>query len=287
MFVLHTAKVVRSFMRVYPKTSLKCAAAPNVFFNSNVIDVFTQNSSQNFSTSKIREKSAPNNSSSESVSVITPSKFSTFMSSANKNAPGFAAAVAVASAGTFAAEYLGQALLAFQGVSGGNSPISGIPVAILLGLGINNLSSSLPERLTPGLKTCTTTVLRAGIICVGAKLSCFDVVKLGVAGVPVVMSAVGMGLLFTTQLAKFAGLPARMGSLIAAGTSICGVTAITAVAPVIKASPRDTAVAVANVVAFGTMGMLIYPYVAHSLLPASEQIGLFLGTAVHVRFFSL
>jgi uncharacterized membrane protein YadS len=41
------------------------------------------------------------------------------------------------------------------------------------------------------------------------------------------------------------------------------------------------AYAVANVVAFGLIGMLLYPYLAHSLLNTSETIGLFLGTAVH------
>ena len=52
------------------------------------------------------------------------------------------------------------------------------------------------------------------------------------------------------------GLPSKMSSLIAAGTSICGVTAITALSPAIKANERDTGVAVVNVVAFGTLGML-------------------------------
>ena len=33
-------------------------------------------------------------------------------------------------------------------------------------------------------------------------------------------------------------------------------------------------------VAFGLMGMLVYPYLAHSLLSTSETIGLFLGTAM-------
>merc|ERR1711907_344849 len=72
-----------------------------------------------------------------------------------------------------------------------------------------------------------------------------------------------------------------MSSLIAAGTSICGVTAITALAPAIKAEQQEIGVAVANVVAFGTLGMLTYPYVAHALLESSEQVGLFLGLAIH------
>jgi uncharacterized membrane protein YadS len=38
---------------------------------------------------------------------------------------------------------------------------------------------------------------------------------------------------------------------------------------------------VANVVAFGLFGMLVYPYVAHALIARSETVGLFLGTAIH------
>ncbi|KNC80948.1 hypothetical protein SARC_06713 [Sphaeroforma arctica JP610] len=66
-----------------------------------------------------------------------------------------------------------------------------------------------------------------------------------------------------------------------AGTSICGVTAISAVSPAIKASPQETSVAVANVVAFGTLGMLTYPYLAHAIFSSSQSIGVFLGLAVH------
>jgi uncharacterized membrane protein YadS len=73
----------------------------------------------------------------------------------------------------------------------------------------------------------------------------------------------------------------RLGKLLSAGTSICGVTAITALAPAIKATPKETAVAVANVVAFGTFGMLTYPYLLHTLLSSSEQIGMVLGVAIH------
>ena len=94
--------------------------------------------------------------------------------------PGIAAAAGVAALGFTGAEYLGQGLLAAQGISGA-SPISGIPVSIILGIGLSN-TMTLPENLKPGLKWCSTTALRAGIVCVGAKLSCFDMVQLGAVG---------------------------------------------------------------------------------------------------------
>jgi uncharacterized membrane protein YadS len=41
------------------------------------------------------------------------------------------------------------------------------------------------------------------------------------------------------MLGRQLGLPPRLSALVAAGSSICGITAITAVAPVIKASERE------------------------------------------------
>ena len=196
-----------------------------------------------------------------------------------KHVPGVAAAFVVMVAGFWLADRIGQQILLLQGLSG-SSPISGVPVAIVIGLLLRNLLP-LPSALGPGLKFATTSILRAGIVLVGIRLSLFDVVRLGVAGVPVVLAAIATGLIFVTWFNRRLGLPPRLGTLIAAGTSICGVTAIVSTAPAIEADEREVAYAVANVVAFGLMGMLLYPYLAHALLGRSEVIGLFLGTAVH------
>jgi uncharacterized membrane protein YadS len=80
---------------------------------------------------------------------------------------------------------------------------------------------------------------------------------------------------------KLMRIPPRLGVLLAAGTGICGVTAIVSVAPAIDADEKEVAYAIANITIFGLLGMLVYPYVASMLLHTSEQIGLFLGTAVH------
>ncbi len=189
------------------------------------------------------------------------------------------AAVVVMLAGFSLADLIGQALLAARGLTGA-SPVSGVPVAIVLGVLLRNLLP-LPATLSPGLKFCTTTVLRLGIVLVGIKLSMVEMARLGAAGLPVVVAAITTGLVFVTWFNKRLGLPPRLGILIAAGTSICGVTAIVSTAPAIDADEREVAYAVANVVAFGLFGMLVYPYLAHALLPGSAAIGLFLGTAVH------
>ena len=198
-------------------------------------------------------------------------------------APGVATAAIVCEAGFAGADVLGAQLLAWQGLAGA-SPISGIPVAILLGLGLKNsglLSPSRQQMLAPGLNLCKTTVLQTGIVCIGAKLSAVDILTTGAVGIPAVMLSIGTGLTVIPWLGNKLGLAPRMSALIAAGCSICGVTAISALSPIIRANQQEISFAVANVVLFGTFGMLALPYVAHELFPYSQQAGIFLGLAVH------
>ena len=100
-------------------------------------------------------------------------------------------------------------------------------------------------------------------------------------GIPAVIVSISTGLLFITWLGRRMSLPPRLVTLIAAGTSICGVTAILSTAPAIEAEDKEVAYAVSIIAVFGMIGMLVYPYLARMLLTTSEGIGLFLGTAVH------
>lgn len=194
--------------------------------------------------------------------------------------PGVALSGAVLVGSGVIADGIGGALATWQGIAMTASPISAVPIAILSGIVVNNVAS-LPASVKPGLKFCTTTILRAGIVCIGIKLSMLDLVQLGSYGLPVVVGSIGAGLAFVPWLNNKLNLPTRLGFLIAAGSSICGVTAIASVAPVIKANEKEVALAVANVALFGTVGMLFYPYLAHSFFDTPEQVGLFLGTAIH------
>jgi uncharacterized integral membrane protein (TIGR00698 family) len=212
-------------------------------------------------------------------------------STLTKLAPGLLVAFGTSQAGFAIAHEVGLGLLNIA-LAGPNvkveitqSPISGIPVSIILGLAINNIIlerfPKLTEQLKHGFTAATKPVLQTGIVCVGAKLSAIDLLTTGLVGIPCVAASVSAGLIFIPWFGTRMGLTPKMSSLIAAGTSICGVTAVTAVAPAIKADQKEASFAIANVVAFGTLGMLTMPYVAHYMLPTSQQVGLFLGLSVH------
>ncbi|KAK3285468.1 hypothetical protein CYMTET_6931 [Cymbomonas tetramitiformis] len=212
---------------------------------------------------------------------VAAPEFKAWAVDAGSLVPGMCVAVVVMQAGFAIAGQLGAWLLASQGLApGASSPISGIPVTILLGVVLNSVVQ-LPPALVPGLQYCVKKVLRLGIVCVGIKLSAVEVMAVGGAGVPVVMICIAVGLSFILWFSQQMSLSRRLGALLAAGTSICGVTAITALAPAIKATRREMGVAVANVVVCGTLGMLVYPVLAHLLLHSSTQVGLFLGTGIH------
>ncbi|MEX2356402.1 MAG: putative sulfate exporter family transporter [Thermaerobacterales bacterium] len=180
------------------------------------------------------------------------------------------------------AHWLGTQVLIMQGIdpAQASGPVSGVLVAIVLGLLLGN-TLSLPAAVQPVIRFAVTTLLRLGIVLVGIKLSLLDIVRLGAWGIPIVAGSIGAGLILVTWMNRLLGLPPRLGTLIAAGTGICGVTAIVSVAPVIKAEQKEVAYAIANITLFGLVGMFVYPYVAAALPLTSEQVGLFLGIAIH------
>jgi len=196
--------------------------------------------------------------------------------------PGTLLAVGIMLAAFPAAGWLGRWLLYFQGIdpAGKASPISGVLVAIVVGILVRNLAGLHPV-FKMGIGFSVTKLLRLGIILVGIKLSLIDILKLGAWGIPIVAASIASGLVFVSWFNRFLGLPERLGTLIAAGTGICGVTAIVSTAPAIDADEKEVAYAVANITLFGLLAMFIYPYLAPHLLSSSEQIGLFLGTSIH------
>jgi uncharacterized integral membrane protein (TIGR00698 family) len=172
--------------------------------------------------------------------------------------------------------YAGCTLLGFD-----KTPISAVMLAILLGL-IIGAALPLPKVLKPGFSFAVKKVLRLGIILLGIRLTIFDVFRLGVFGVPIVVVCILGALFFTTRINKWFKLPERLGALIAVGTSICGVSAIVATGPAIDAEDEEVAYAVAVITIFGLLATLVYPYVANVIFAGEAlKVGLFLGTSIH------
>lgn len=173
-------------------------------------------------------------------------------------------------------DFIGINLLGYE-----KSPISSVMIALLFGMIIKNVIK-LPEYLNPGFKFAVKKILRLAIIFLGIRLSIFSVLELGALGIPIVLGCILSAILITRYFNKILHQPERLGTLIAVGTSICGVSAIIATSPTIDASEEETAYAVSVITVFGLLATLTYPFLAYFIFEGDPvQAGLWLGTAIH------
>lgn len=196
--------------------------------------------------------------------------------------PGLLICIFVMFLGIYGAELIGYLMIKAGFLSeGSGTPVSGIFVAIIIGVLIRN-AIPLSPVFQKGIGFSLKYALRAGIVLLGLRLSLMEALKLGAMGIPLIVACISAGLFMTLFLVKRMQQSTRLGTLIACGTGICGVTAIMATAPVIEAKEDEISYAVANITIFGLTGMVLYPFLANLLFVDDPvRAGMFLGTAIH------
>ncbi|MDX1673168.1 MAG: putative sulfate exporter family transporter [Longimicrobiales bacterium] len=189
--------------------------------------------------------------------------------------PGLALVAALAVGATAMSGWVGEGLLGYT-----TSPLSPILLAVLSGLLIRN-TVGLDGAFAPGIAWTAGPLLRVSIALLGIRLSVGALATLGVIALPIVVGCIVAALGAIGAITRLVNVPPRLGSLIAAGTSICGITAVVALAPVIEARDDETSYAVATVALFGMIALFSYPFLAHVLFDDATRAGLFLGTSIH------
>jgi len=184
--------------------------------------------------------------------------------------PGLALAAAVAAA-AFGLRALQWPLIA---------SVSPLMLAILIGMTVRNLLGR-PEQARAGIALCLRTPLRTGIVLLGLQVTLAEIFGIGVAGLLILTFALLGTYLFTIWLGARLGVPQGLATLIAAGTGVCGASAIVAANTVVRDDDEAVAYALATVTLFGTIAMFSYPLLA-TLLPLTERgYGLWTGASVH------
>jgi uncharacterized integral membrane protein (TIGR00698 family) len=116
-------------------------------------------------------------------------------------------------------------------------------------------------------------LIKPGIIILGVHYVWSDVLKVG--GVGLILTAVfifGTAIIVMYFSRKF-GVPDGLGGIMGAGTGICGVSAIIATAPVVKAKPRDMAYSIGTTLLFGTLMLFLLPYLGQVFHISQPQFG--------------
>lgn len=157
---------------------------------------------------------------------------------------------------------------------------SALILAIVLGMVVRN-TVGVPAAAQAGVSFCLKKVLRLAIILLGLQLSFVQVAQVGGRGFGVVAAALAGTFLFTTWLGRRMGVDRKLTQLIAAGSSICGASAVIATNVVTEGSDEDVAYGVACVTVFGSLSMFVYPLLPHLLHLSPVAFGLWVGASIH------
>ncbi len=161
------------------------------------------------------------------------------------------------------------------------SPISPIIISIIIGTIIGNSIKNL-DLYDEGFTFAIKYLLKLGIIFLGIRLSISDILIYGSQGLVVIIPCIAISILIVKSLRNKLNVSENLSLLIAVGTSICGATAIAALAPAINAKKEEISYAIANITVFGLFAMFLYPMVANTVFnDNSLSVGLFLGTSIH------
>ncbi|MGP5175909.1 YeiH family protein [Psychrobacter immobilis] len=165
--------------------------------------------------------------------------------------------------------------------------LSSLTLAILIGMVLGNtVYPNLAERLSVGVAFAKGQILRLAIMFYGFKLTLTQVSSVGLSAVMSDALVLTSTFLLTYWIGtRWLKVDKQTTLLIGSGASICGAAAVIAAEPVVKAEAHKVTIAVATVVVFGTVAMLLYPFLYHIgwLQPwlNAQQYGIYTGSTIH------
>lgn len=186
--------------------------------------------------------------------------------------PGIALATAVALAAWLGALAEERAL--------GHPVVEALVLAILLGMAVRTAWTP-PARVTAGVSFAAKQVLEAAVFLLGVSVDLPLLVRAGPALAAGIVLLVVLGLALSYWLGRALGLPRKLAVLVACGNSICGNSAIAAVAPVIDAAPEDVASSIAFTAVLGVAVVLGLPLLVRPLGLSHYQYGVLAGLTVY------
>lgn len=174
------------------------------------------------------------------------------------------------------------AIAAFAWIAGNYLPVIGAPViAIILGVLAANLPGTGPVSRRLAVKNISGHALRAGIVLLGLTLNLGDVARTGLSSLALLAATLAVGLGVAWFAGRRLGVRWRTRCLIGIGTTICGASAIAALAPVLRARTEEITYSISVIFLFNMLAVLLFPPLGHVLGLSDHGFGLWAGTAVN------
>ena len=157
--------------------------------------------------------------------------------------------------------------------------VSPLLLSVIIGISYRNLIGITPNFF-PGIRFCHKRLLKFAIVLLGLKLSLSEIQTVGFNGFIVVLVSIVSTFGFTIWLGKRLGVEQKLVYLLAAGTSICGASAIVATNSAIESSDEDVVYAISLVTIMGTVATFIYPVLQMTIHLSPEAFGIWCGASI-------
>jgi uncharacterized integral membrane protein (TIGR00698 family) len=158
--------------------------------------------------------------------------------------------------------------------------VEALVIAILFGMAIRSVWNP-SERWRSGIAFTAKQMLEVAVMLLGASVSFGAIVASGYLLIGAIVATVLVMLVASFGLSRMLGLPTKLSILIACGNSICGNSAIAAVAPVIGADADDVASSISFTAILGVLMVLGLPLLIPLLGLSATQYGILAGLTVY------
>jgi uncharacterized integral membrane protein (TIGR00698 family) len=162
----------------------------------------------------------------------------------------------------------------------GHPYVEALVIAILVGIVVRTVWAP-PDRWQAGIAFSAKQLLEAAVMLLGASISFAVIASSGVMLLGLVAATVVVALGISFGISRALGLPLRLSILIACGNSICGNSAIAAVAPIIGADSDDIASSIYFTAILGVLTVLGLPLLIPLLQLTATQYGILAGLTVY------
>lgn len=162
----------------------------------------------------------------------------------------------------------------------GQAYLEALVLAILIGVAVRTVWRP-PDLWFDGIQFSAKQLLEVAVALLGASISASTMLAIGPGLLVGIAAIVAVSIAATYGISRCLGLPVRMAILVACGTSICGNSAIAAVAPVIGADGDEVASSIAFTAVLGVVVVLTLPLLSPLLGLTVTQYGVLAGLTVY------
>lgn len=127
----------------------------------------------------------------------------------------------------------------------------------------------------------TRLLLQVSVVGLGFGMNVHSAMQAGKEGILFTIASITGTLVLGYFMGKRLNIEKKTSYLIAAGTAICGGSAIAAISPVIKAEEKQISVALGCVFILNSIALFIFPIIGHQFNLSQTQFGLWCAIAIH------